>query len=580
MFTLHISNRDYIEWKFVPNTAQPELSPSITKLFHGDQVDETGKLMNSPYRSKEHICGVLLTSEKTYGRAANGKLLYKCVPDAEHLPIFLVPYEEKNLGFSKNKSDSYISFQIKEWTEKHPIGSITNTFGQVDDKEAYIAYQMACNEINESLKTLNAATLRSLRQNTLGPIPLYCENVAIEDRRTHRIISIDPDGCNDIDDAIGFRQTNKESILSIYIANVPMMLEFLNLWTYLTDRIATIYLPAQKIPMLPTSLSENMCSLKEKEDRVAFVLDVYINNGLVQDIKYTSTIIRVEKNYAYQNPELIAREDYKNIFQTVKALNHEHFRYLENISNSHEVVEYCMLLMNHECAKLLAEKKSGIFRSAGKKEAVDPSNGVDPPNGVDPNAVDPNAVDPNAVDPNGVDSTFIPPELKHILQNVAGEYCAATNIKPHELIGNGLDCYIHMTSPIRRVVDIVNMYELLKDRFKWSAEAKSFSDKWQANLTTLNRKTKAIRKLQNEIELLAAYEKKPEQTYMGMVFHKTEVILKKTPMFKYRAYIPEIKLLTSVLSSKELKNYCKVNFSVHLFLDEAKMTKKIRLQLI
>jgi exoribonuclease R len=560
MFTLHISNRDYTEWKFVSNTTlgkPPELSPSITKLFHGDQVDETGKLINSHYRSKEHICGVLLTGEKTYGRAANGKLLYKCVPDAEHLPMFLVPYEEKNIGFSKNKSDTYISFQIKEWREKHPIGSITNTFGQVHDIEAYIAYQMACKEINDSIKSLNAASLRALRETTLGPIPLYCEGVTIEDRRTYPIISIDPEGCNDIDDAIGFRETkNKETILSIYIANVPMMIEYLNLWTYLTDRIATIYLPSKKIPMLPTSLSENICSLKEKEDRVAFVLDVCINNGLIQSIRYTSTIIRVEKNYAYHDAELIARKDYKNILQTVKTLNDEHFRYVENITNSHEVVEYCMLLMNHECAKLLAGKKSGIFRSAGKKE-----------------------VDTNVVDTNAVDTNTIPSELKHILQNVAGEYCAATNIKPHELIGEGLECYIHMTSPIRRVVDIVNMYELLKDRFKWSAEAKSFAEKWQGSLTTLNTKTKAIRKLQNEIELLNIYEKNPEQTYMGMVFNKTEVMLKNMPIFKYTTYIPEIKLLTSVLSTKEFKNYGTLYFSVHLFMDEAKMTKKIRLQI-
>jgi exoribonuclease R len=300
-----------------------------------------------------------------------------------------------------------------------------------------------------------------------------------------------------------------------------------------------------------------MCSLKEKEDRVAFVLDVYIHDGFIQEIKYTSVIIRVEKNYAYDAAELIAREDYKSIFKVVKTLNEKHVRYVDKITNSHEVVEYCMIFMNHKCSRLLASKKSGIFRSAGKKE-------------LHANAAGSNAVDTNA----------IPSELKHILQNVAGEYCSAENIKPHELIGDGLDCYIHLTSPIRRIVDIVNMYELLKDRFKWSAEAKSFAEKWQGKLTTLNTKTKAIRKLQNEIELLTLYQVKPDQTYMGMVFNKREIMMKNTPMFKYRAYIPESKLLTSVLSSKDLKNYGNVNFSVHLFLDEAKMTKKIRLQLI
>jgi len=558
MFTLNVANRDYTEWTYVntlvidpasldPAPPVPTLSPLDHKLYHGDQVDETGKLLYSPYRANNAICGVLLSSQKTYGRSNSGnKLLYKCVPDDPHLPCFLVPYEEKHIGFNKTRTDKYISFRIVEWTEKHPRGLLTNTFGEIEDKAAYLLYQLACKNLDTSLKPLTAATLRALRENSIEPIPRYCDGVAIEDRRALRIISIDPAGCQDIDDAIGIRKLpDGQTMISIYIANVPMMLEYLKLWPVLSDRISTIYLPDKKIPMLPTALSENMCSLKEKEDRVAFVLDLSIKHLTIQAISYTSAIIRVEKNYAYEAAELLGREDYKSLRTLVKELN-EQTTYVDKISSSHDVVEYCMLRMNHECAKMLVAKKCGIFRAASKKTFTAYEN--------------------------------IRPELKHILQSAAGEYCNYANKKPHELLG--LESYIHVTSPIRRIVDIFNMFELLEDRFPWSADAKDFHAKWKEQLRMINQKTKAIRKLQNEMELLDVYTKQKEQTYTGYVFNPTEVLMNGVILYKYKAYISELKLLTSVLTPKAVNNYAAVNFSVHLFLDEAKMCKKIRLQLL
>ena len=161
------------------------------------------------------------------------------------------------------------------------------------------------------------------------------------------------------------------------------------------------------------------------------------------------------------------------------------------------------------------------------------------------------------------------------------------NLKPHELIGGGLDSYLHITSPIRRVIDIINMMELLKDKYEWSKEATLFMEKRIGSLAEINVKSKAIRKLQNEIQLLAEYKKNKATLYTGFVFNQTiknETIknetIKNEPIFKYSVYIPQTKMLTTVLSSRTIKNYTSVAFSAHLFLDEAKMTKKIRLQMI
>ena len=62
--------------------------------------------------------------------------------------------------------------------------------------------------------------------------------------------------------------------LEQYISNVVFWMEILDLWESFDDRIATIYLPDRKRPMLPTILSDALCSLQENRIRFAFTLDI------------------------------------------------------------------------------------------------------------------------------------------------------------------------------------------------------------------------------------------------------------------------------------------------------------------
>jgi hypothetical protein len=569
--------------------AEPPLyniSPIKNKLFHGDRVDEHGKLISSPYREATEIGGVLLVADKTYGRVKE-KLLYKCIPYEKNLPCFLIPYEDRSLGFSKLKQNKYITFKLKEWTDKHPHGILTNTFGNVNDVDAYANYQMHCQKLNNSIKTLNTATLRALREDSILNLPIfYKEEYKLEDRRTHAVFSIDPANCNDIDDALGIsRSPIGETILSIYIANVPLVLEHLELWTYLSDRISTIYLPGQKIPMLPAALSENKCSLLQGQERVAFVMDVYIYQGRISNIICKTVFMQVSNNYVYEDKALLARPDYQEIFKVVKWLNEEsstYLGYVDQVNNSHDVVEFCMILMNYECSKILKAKRKGIFRTATKKEL---SLGAESA------------------------AAYMASDLKYILQGTVGAYCGIEDLKPHEIIGGGVDSYLHITSPIRRIVDCINMLEIMSEDYVFSKEADLFKEKWMANLTLINANTKAIRHLQNDMALLHMYEKNTnkDQIYSGVVlgvppphdgmgaapfgfervepfgfervepfgFERVEPLL-----YKYRVYIYYIKLLTNVYSTKKVENYTTMNFTIHLFLDEVNMTKKIRLQML
>ena len=111
--------------------------------------------------------------------------------------------------------------------------------------------------------------------------------------------SIDPKKSKDFDDAFSIKSikniksiTSKEdtvvketTMISIYIANVSLWMEAMGLWESFSERIATIYLPDQKRPMLPSVLSDCLCSLVE-EQRFAFTMDLSFYNGEITNIEF------------------------------------------------------------------------------------------------------------------------------------------------------------------------------------------------------------------------------------------------------------------------------------------------------
>ena len=59
---------------------------------------------------------------------------------------------------------------------------------------------------------------------------------------------------------------------------------------------------------------------------------------------------------------------YKNVLECVNKLNKKQ-KYMREITDSHHVVAYLMLLMNNKCADKLEEFKTGIYRSITLNES-------------------------------------------------------------------------------------------------------------------------------------------------------------------------------------------------------------------
>ena len=574
LYKIYVHDRNYTKWSlhetsnFQPVTIE-NYNPTMYKLFSNDVFsidinnanDTSVNLVHSSIRTTSSIPGVLMIEgNKTFGRK-NGKLLYKCVPDDMRLPAFLVPYEIKNVGFSKVFVNLYATFSFVDWNDKHPHGILTNVIGSVDVLDNFYEYQLHCKSLNASIQKFQKDASTALKSASHDE---FIESIkqkydSIVDRTNQKewnIFTIDPQNTCDFDDGFSIRELDGDiKQLSIYISNVTIWMDVLNLWDSFSQRISTIYLPDRKRPMLPTILSDCLCSLQEKTTRIAFTLDIFIKDGAIIDTKYSNCLIRVFKNYTYEQKELIENGNYIKLLETTKLLA-KTYKYINNVRNSHEVVCYLMILMNYNCAKEMIKFKTGIFRSTIMKREVSVPDSV----------------------PDDV-GKFI-----KIWNSACGQYIDISKEGDidtrHDLLD--MEAYIHITSPIRRLVDLLNIikFQKIMNLVELSSNVDSFYEKWVNNLEYINVTMRSIRKVQIDCSLLDLCAKHPDimdKEYNGFVFDK---LIRNDGLYQFIVFLPELKLASRITLRDNIENFSTRKFKLYLFNDEDSFKKKIRLHLL
>ena len=339
-------------------------------------------------------------------------------------------------------------------------------------------------------------------------------------------------------------------IISIYIANVAIWLDSMSLWESFTRRVSTIYLPDRKRPMLPTILSDGICSLVENRKRFALTMDIMLNkqtNEMI-DCKILNTCITVKKNLRYGTAAQETNTHYKKLFGVIKKMNRKH-KYVDSINDSHDVIAYLMIIYNYLSAQRFISEGVGIFRSAQFKD------------------------------------TFVPPEdmpqgVKKFLKNwnsTGGKY--SKDIDSHDMLE--LDAYVHITSPIRRLVDMLNMMTMLDIcGWKMSEKAKVFYAKWtsDSSIEYINTTMRSIRKVQNDCSLLKFCMDDPtvqQKIYEGYIFDK---LVRNDALYQYMVYLPEINMVNRFTSRYDKQNLSKQTFKIYVFTDQNSLKRKIRVE--
>jgi ribonuclease R len=150
---------------------------------------------------------------------------------------------------------------------------------------------------------------------------LYVRRQNTEDRTQKRkdlrnlpTVTIDGERAKDFDDAVSIKKTDDGYRLWVHIADVGFFVG----WDSLIDKEArkrgtSVYFPDRVIPMLPKELSEDLCSLKPKVEKMAFTVEMDFNmHGERTDARFYPSIINSNERMTYTSvKKILVDEDRK-----------------------------------------------------------------------------------------------------------------------------------------------------------------------------------------------------------------------------------------------------------------------------
>lgn len=129
-----------------------------------------------------------------------------------------------------------------------------------------------------------------------------------KDLRQDRVFTIDPPSAKDLDDALSIKANEDGThTVGVHIADVSYFGESARTTSIVLTvvkpntaldrdarkRATSVYLVQRAVPMLPPQLSEELCSLRPNEERLAFTASFTVDqNGSVIKTDFTRTIIK------------------------------------------------------------------------------------------------------------------------------------------------------------------------------------------------------------------------------------------------------------------------------------------------
>lgn len=204
------------------------------------------------------------------------------------------------------EKDQKVVFHFTGWNEELnlPQGTIEEVLGKVGDHEV----EMRALLLREGFEADFPAPVQE-EANILEETGAQLLQDGMEGRRDFRGITtftIDPLTAKDFDDAISVQELGDGKYeFGIHIADVSYFVqEDSAIEKEARKRATSVYLVDRTIPMLPHVLSENLCSLRPNEDRLAmsavFTLD---EQGGITDEWYGETIIHSDKRFTYEEAQ-------------------------------------------------------------------------------------------------------------------------------------------------------------------------------------------------------------------------------------------------------------------------------------
>ena len=231
--------------------------------------------------------------------------------------VFLIPMDKKipRIRIRTRQADKLkgdrILVTVDSWDRdsRYPAGHLVRSLGELETKGAETEALLL--EYDVQYRPFPKAVLKCLpSEGHDWKVPASKEDPGWEGRKDLRdllVCSIDPPGCQDIDDALHARPLpNGNFEVGVHIADVSHFVKPSNAMdAEASVRGTTVYLVDKRIDMLPMLLGTDLCSLKPYVERYAFsAIWEMTPSAEIVDVSFTKSVIRSREAFSYEQAQL------------------------------------------------------------------------------------------------------------------------------------------------------------------------------------------------------------------------------------------------------------------------------------
>ena len=476
-------------------------------LMHGDRavVRPAGKSKRGKFQGK--LVEIIERHNKQLvGRYYKESGIGFVVPDNKRLNQDVMIPADNSCGAT---SGQFVVVSIVEQPNKskQPIGKVIEVIGDhlapgMEIDVAIRSYDLPYKWTKEVLQEAEQFDESSIQQQLKYR----------KDLRKMAFVTIDGSDAKDFDDAVYCEPRENGWRLWVAIADVSHYVQIDSALDHEAfKRSTSVYFPERVIPMLPEQLSNGLCSLKPKVDRLCMVCEMFISkNGEMSSHTFYDAIMCSAARLTYSEVQLILYDKYKkarekrqhllsdleNLQAVYSALRKQRkkrgaidFETKETIikfdeqkkiktilprerNQAHMIIEECMISVNVAAAKFITKRKlPTLFRvhdSSTQEKLKDVREFLQSfAIGFTKNDK------PKPSDYMAVIKKISDRKDKNIIEMVLLRSMAQAVYSPDNIghFGLALPLYAHFTSPIRRYPDLIvhrTIRHLIKEQNKHS----------------------------------------------------------------------------------------------------------------
>jgi len=284
----------------IPETPGEEdifVSPrNLKEAMHGDRV--VARVESIRKRGREGTVIRILERglHKVVGKFMRGKNYSYIIPEDERIiqEVFI-----PEGGAKRARPNQIVVAEISRYpTERvRPEGRVTHILGYPDDPE--VEPQIILHKYDLPHR-FSSAALKEARGLNLVPSPQeYKDRV---DLRGIPTITIDGENAKDFDDAVSIEE-DKDGGIKLYVS-ISDVSHYVKEGTALDEeaylRGTSVYFPDRAIPMFPPELSNEICCLHPRVDRLTLTVEMQYNaNRAKREVHFYPSVIRSHERLTY-----------------------------------------------------------------------------------------------------------------------------------------------------------------------------------------------------------------------------------------------------------------------------------------